>query len=153
MIEKKFFMGEMTKIFEQFGSNKFSARKIDLIFLAIRNLDDQELSHVVDCLIGDSKFAPSLTDFKDKARQFLSDRGTRAAVDCSTCGGGGVVSVRKKTGEVGCYAFQCHCENGLQYPKFQPWKDYYTKFFTRQVVPISLSMEFHGVEGWEKYKR
>lgn len=151
MISKQFFASEMTKVFDQFGANKFSSRKMDLIFNSVRWLKQEDLCRVIDSIIGELSRAPNVSDFQERARQFSSKREVKQC-DCSICGGSGIVSVRKKSGEVGNYAFACNCEAGHQYPKFPKWHDSLAKEFTRQVVPASLSMKFHGVENWEDYR-
>jgi hypothetical protein len=145
MISREQFQGELSKLMDQFGASKFSKRKADLIYLALRDLDYHELTSVIDNIIGNCKFAPTVDDFKDKARSYLINKTKSEPTDCSYCKGSGILSVRKKTGEVGDYAFACICPNGKQYPAFPKWHDSYQKTFTRQYVPMKLTREFYGL--------
>jgi hypothetical protein len=144
MIERKLFQVELSKLIEQFGEKSFSRRKCDLIYMALRRLDQSELNAVIDDVIGNAKFAPTLDDFKERARKYLLNKAVESSVECSTCKSSGIVSVRKKTGEIGEYAFACTCANGEQYPKFPKWHYTYEKEFTRQIVPIELTRGFYA---------
>jgi len=144
MIDKKIFFNELQKLVEQFGERTFSRRKSDLIYMALRKLDQHELTAIIDDVIGNSKFAPTVDDFKERARKYLITKtNDENAVECSTCKSTGIVNVRKKTGEIGEYAFACTCDNGLQYPAFPKWHDYFQKTFTRQPMPIEKTREFY----------
>tara|TARA_R110000868_G_C10972548_1_gene770446 strand:- start:30227 stop:30670 length:444 start_codon:yes stop_codon:yes gene_type:complete len=146
MIDKNFFQCEMQKLIDQFG-DKFSSRKIDLIYKALKRLDEHELAYIVDDIIGNNKFAPNVSEFVDKARQYLNNKSHTSSVECSQCGGGGALIVRKKTGEVGEYAFQCTCENGINnYPAFPKWYANFQKTYTRQQIPQAIIDKFYGRE-------
>ncbi len=140
------FLGEIQKLTEQFGTKSFSKRKCDLIYMALRRLTQKELNLIMDDIIGNSKFAPTVDDFKERARKYLITKTTEQGVECSTCKSSGIVNVRKKTGEIGEYAFSCTCENGLQYPAFPKWHDYLQKTFTRQIMPKEKTREFYNLK-------
>jgi hypothetical protein len=150
MITPEMFTREIVKLQEQFGNNKFSQRKSELIYQVVRKLKLEDLTGIIDGFIGNAKFAPNLEDFQNAARKYRSNDPNRPKVQCSTCRSSGVVIVRKKTGEIGEYAFQCACENGNEYKAFPMWKDYYQKEFTRQQIPIELTRKFYKHKSEEK---
>jgi len=146
MITPEQFTREIIKLQEQFGQGKFSQRKNELIYKAVKHLKMDELCYVVDNLIGNSKFAPTLDDFRVLTAKYKRDAAEENKIDCSTCKSTGIVIVRKKTGEIGEYAFRCDCENGNMYQAYPQWKSYLQKEYTRQIVPMALTDKFYGRE-------
>lgn len=140
-LDRSFFTDEMVKLQEQFSRSSFSPRKSDLIYLAIRHLDERQFANVIDFFIGDSKFAPNVQDFKDRARAF-KNQVKKEPTDCTICGGWGAVSCYyKKTGVN--YAFACTCRNGYDYPAYPKWADQKQHMFTR-IAPKKLFLNGEG---------
>lgn len=135
MVTREFFLNEMTKVFEQFGANKFSQRKCDLIYLAIRHLNENEFANVVDQIIGNSRYTPNVDDFRDRARTYQKSGIDKT--DCTLCSGNGCFSLNYKiTGQT--FAFSCACKAGRYYPAFQKWNEKYANMFTR-LAPRNIS--------------
>ena len=145
MIDQNFFSGEAGKLIQQFGDKNMSGHKLGLIYKAIRKLDPVELVSIIDDFIGNSKFAPTLDDFRDKSRGYLISKAKENTVDCKYCHGSGQIVVRKITGEVGEYGFACTCVNGSRFPALPPFRDSYKKEFTMQVISRALTENFHGL--------
>jgi len=143
MVSKEVFMGELQKLTEQFGEKGFSRRKADLIFLAVNRLTQQELSRVVDDVIGNCRFAPTLDDFRERAKEYLANKAGAEMQPCTTCNASGIVNVRKKTGEVAEYAFSCNCQNGNYYMTLPKWQDRFQKEFTKQIIPNALINKYY----------
>ena len=144
MIDQNFFSGEASKLIAQYGDKAMSGHRLGLIYKAIRKLDPEELVYIVDDIIGNSKFAPTLDDFRDKARRYLANKANNNQVECSICSSSGLVSVNWIDGRLGGMAFSCTCQNGLAYSSIQKWSDSQRKYFTRQPVPIALTHKYYG---------
>ena len=143
MITTEFFTNEVSKLIDQFGSNKFSVRKTQLIYMAIKKLEPSELAKIIDDVVGNMKFAPTVSEIRDKAREYLQGKIGDDMQPCYTCNAMGIVNVRRKTGEVGEYAFSCTCPNGDKFQYLPKWQDKFKKEFTKQIIPAGLIKEFY----------
>jgi hypothetical protein len=136
----------MNDLIETFGEKGLSTPKQRLIYNVVRGLDPLEFTKVCEFFIGNNKFAPTVEDFRERSRSYLASKAQAEPVPCSMCKTSGILNVRKKTGEVGEYAFACTCQNGLQYPAFPRWRDSYRDTFTMQLVSKELVADFYGYE-------
>jgi len=153
MVEREFFVREVSKLFEQFGQNKFSQRKTDLIYLAVRSLNNEDFARIIDDIIGNCKFAPTVDDFKTRAMTYRKFETKQS--DCTFCGGNGIISrYEKKTGYN--YAFSCECKAGLFYPAFGKWRNQqqhlFTSFSPRKICAEGKGNPYEGKkEAYEKF--
>lgn len=141
-LDRSFFAEEMAKLGEQFSKASFSQRKGDLIYLAIRHLNEKQFSSIIDFFIGNSKFAPMVQDFQDRARAFSKDR-VKEIVACTTCNGGGILSCYEKRTGIN-YAFSCVCSPGYDYSYLQKWGQQKQNLFTR-LAPHKIFMSGDGM--------
>jgi hypothetical protein len=136
MLDRGFFKMEINKLVSQFGDRSFSQHRVDLVYKAVCNLDDKELAYIVDDIIGNSKFAPTVSDFRDKARSFLADKPRTSKHECSTCDSSGYFVAKRRDGSAGEYAFRCRCLNGNMYQAFQMWDGKFNKYLTTNYSTI-----------------
>ena len=140
MLDRGFFKSEINKLVNQFGDRQFSQHKVDLIYKAISRLDSSEFAFIVDTIIGDNKFAPTVSDFKDKARAFIANKPKESRVECSTCHGEGYFTARYRDGSVGEFAFRCRCLNGNMYQSYQLWDGKFNKYLTNNYSTIGVNV-------------
>jgi len=143
-LSRTFFVGEMCKLQDQFSRSSFSQRKCDLIYIALRSLSEQDFANIIDFFIGENKFAPNLSDFKDRARHFQKEKKT---VECRKCSSNGIFGVYLKENGL-CYSFACNCSNAYDYPRFQKWSDQNQNLFTT-LPPLRLGK--NPYEGAKEY--
>ena len=138
-LDRDFFFNEIKKLQEQFPRAVYSPRKLDLIYLAINYLDEKQLAAIVDFFIANSKFAPNVDEFKEKARSFNSQK--EGLSSCEICTQGVLSVYHKKTGIN--YAFACSCLSGRGYPSYQRWDKQPQSQFTR-IAPKKVFMSGEG---------
>lgn len=109
MISVDFFKREMNKLEQQFGGNKFSTIKQDLIFNQVRNWSEIDLVTKVNNFIGNFDRPPKLEDF------FISNSSSEN-YDCVSCSGAGLLTKDYIKG-VGSFAYRCVCKNGEKFKK------------------------------------
>lgn len=133
MVDRNFFAQEMERLREQFG-DKFSGRKQDLIFLALRTLKNDDVSKIFDELIGNHRFAPTIAEIKEYALKYRKNSFQKTS--CTLCDGNGIASLFYKNGK--SYAFSCRCSNGALYPNLQKVTDINLADFSKSQYTRSL---------------
>lgn len=149
MLDTRFFNSEIEKLKQQFGDRAFSQRKSDLIYLAIKHLDQRDVSEITDYFIGNARYAPSLDDFKGRARGF--NKTALIKSECVFCSGGGALSFYLKTNGA-CHAFSCTCSAGRNHPGWQRWEERFKKDFTRMPPKRMAAFGQEGVKPYEDVK-
>lgn len=125
MLTTSFFTSCIERLRDQFGANKISNHKANLIYRRVKYWNDNDFSDLVDHMIGNFSHAPKLDDFFN--RNVTQDK-----YECSVCNGAGLLT-RNYSNRVGSYAFRCSCRNGDRYSKsFPTWQE------TRKMIDQDL---------------
>lgn len=121
------FKQQIGRLVETFGANHYKPERVNLIWREVKDAPDAWLTRVVDELIGSSRYAPLLTEFREhlsRLRESESQRKKVVSLDdfrlnkprCTQCWDCGVFLCRK--GDLpGVWAFRCHCSAGHNDPR------------------------------------
>lgn len=135
-LDNNAFLGRMQLLIEQFGEKKFSAYKQKLIYDIVKNLKEDQFKQVIDKIIGNFKYPPSVADISELSRPYRAENASRSI--CEVCSNSGFVTLYKiTTGEN--IAFSCKCENAPQQTKVRGYWEVDKKQFTR-LAPFRIDM-------------
>ena len=128
------FLSTFNDIINQFG-NKYSDKKIDLIYRVVSKYSVNTFKQVCEQIIGDSRYAPTVSDFKELIRHHTPNNRGIIANDCTICSGHGYftrsmarLNVITNKHFPSLHAFRCNCPNGDLYQMFQRWEGRFASY-------------------------